>query len=422
LRDGADLTGSAGLSSATNPIDLEIILRKPTVKGRELSMRGKLSFVEMSLNYSDYVFLRAVVRDNIGRKVNTEKWDNVEKAYWSEEAAAEDLSEVGVATPELGLLNPSPLVTEARVAYSSNARFVRYGKQGQRKQNVEQNDTLGSPSHTFSQSHSTGNDANTLDLRFELDGLSLKLRRDDKVEGVREGEEVASSFQYDIMLLRVQVVEISVTANGSGDVSFHLSLFRIGLFDLGDRGRLIRERYHSSLSGKEVADQQAKRKGLRQPCPFYVLAEGYSPVEESGVSTTTAEGAGDGPQFVVTIDRCPASSAGAIGSLADYDLPDDSKVTIARIVINYLSVNALIRPFREIVAFLSCDWPTHDLHSRLGTEETLEKYSQSEQQVEATPITAQNQGFQLKLVAHYPRVFFLADESDPHSRALVLRG
>jgi hypothetical protein len=114
----------------------------------------------------------------------------------------------------------------------------------------------------------------------------------------------------------------------------------------------------------------------------------------------------------------PASSAGAIGSLADCELPADSKVTIARIVINYLSCNALIRPFKEIVAFLSYDWPTKSGQARVATGAVSEKV----EEVSDAKAETRSRGFQLKLVAHYPRVFFLADESDLHSRALVLRG
>ena len=72
------------LSSATNPIDLDILLRKPTIKGRTLSIRGNMSSFEGVLHYEDYALLRAVAKDNIGRHVNTDKWDNVEKAYWLE--------------------------------------------------------------------------------------------------------------------------------------------------------------------------------------------------------------------------------------------------------------------------------------------------------------------------------------------------
>ena len=414
LRDGADLDC---LSSATNPIDLEIVLRKPTMRGRELSLSGKLSFVDLTLCYSDYVLMRAVARDNIGRKVDTEKWDNVEKAYWLEESAFEDVSDVGTNWREMN-------TAENRVTYSSNARFIRYGKGGKRERKLKTYDVQRSSEADQSAQQIIEEVSNSLNLQFELDGLSLKLRRDDLVEGTGESGELAMAFHYDMMLLRVQLVEISVNSTGSGDMSFHLSLFRIGLFDLGDRGRLLRERYYSCLPSTDFP--KSKRKALRQPCPFHVLAEGYSPTEEKEGYTDSTTGTSDDPQFVITVDRCPASSAGGLGGMVDCELPADSKVTMARIVINYLSCNALIRPFKEMLAFLSCEWPSKSgipLPINTAMPEKAEaEPAKSGSEVKTPSREPVGKGFQLKLVAHYPRIFFLADESDPNSRALVLRG
>jgi hypothetical protein len=86
-------------------------------------------------------------------------------------------------------------------------------------------------------------------------------------------------------------------------------------------------------------------------------------------------------------------------------------------------MNALIRPFKEIVAFLSCEWPTEEGIPRVSPEANTEKDGTADESEKTTvPDEVLSRGFQLKLVAHYPRVFFLADENDPHSRALVLRG
>ena len=410
-----------GLSSATDPIDLEIVLRKPTVRGRELSLRGKLSSVNLTLKYSDYVLVRAIARDNIGRKGDAERWDNVEKAYWLEEDQVDDAAGGSRDIHSLEIPGSSSKSTENRVAYSSNARFIRYGKGGKRAQKIEHSDMLNSSESGFKVKE-TSEKANTnMNMQFELGGLSLKLRRDDEVE-VGDDQELSLAFNYDMMLLRVQIVEISVTTNGSGDLSFHLSLFRIGLFDLGDRGRLTRERYYYCLPNDSVSKQRVKRKPLRQPCPFHVLIEGYAPVDEGGDDPSPKSEA-DGPQFVVSVDRCPASSAGAIGSFGGVKLEDDAKVTIARLVINYLSCNVLIRPFKEIIEFVSCDWPTRNAPVRVD-EQTRDKGGPilDSKESESVSTTSQSRGFQLKLVAHYPRVFFVADESDIHSRALVLRG
>eukprot|EP00980_Cylindrotheca_fusiformis_P027997 scaffold22575_cov141-Cylindrotheca_fusiformis.AAC.28 len=396
------------LSSATNPIDLEIILQKPTVVGREISLRGKLSFLHLKLNYSDFVFVQAVVRDNVGRRIDTEAWDNIEKAYWLEEEKKEDGLGSGADTIE---------IESRQVEYASNARFVRYGKAGKRDRKKERK--LSETMTQASMAHESAERSTALEVSFKLDGLSLKLRRDDDVDGIEEGDELLQAFHYDISLLRVQLVEISASQKDTGDFSFCLSLFRLGLFDLGDHGRLVRRQYYSSLPSAQ--SKRSQRNPIRQPCPFHVLVEGYSSSSDEEISTRGSDDA----QLVVNVDRCSAGSAIATGSLKDCELPSDSKVTVAKVVVNNLSVNALIRPFKEIAAFLSCEWKTQtsQVASVIGLEKKATDSSRAAGSVQqAKSGSFRNQGFQLKLVAHYPRVFFLADESDPHSRALVLRG
>lgn len=92
------------------------------------------------------------------------------------------------------------------------------------------------------------------------------------------------------------------------------------------------------------------------------------------------------------------------------------------------SVNALIRPLREILAFLACSWSVQNKNgSNIPSAEAVpelgnEMGRSADQVEERTKPTSFRKGLQLKVVAHYPRIFFLADESDPCSRALVLRG
>ena len=412
---------SDGLFSdpSTKPIDLEVILRKPTVRGRDMVLRGKLSYVDMALNYSDYVLLRAIARDNVGRMVNTENWDNVEKAFWMEEATEDGTTEVSDDIFFSGSNFAQPKRPDGHVAYSSNARFVRYGTKGRTKGS---NDGSSPSRKEVIDNVNPSQKSTTLDLRFELDGLALKLRRNDYTEFVNRREsDVDQVFDYDVSLLRVQIVEVSLSTNATGDMSFHLSLFRLGLFDLGDRGRILRERLSCQSDENRI-------RWLRQPCPFSVLAEGYTPSNNDGSDGAEVSGSDEGgPQLVVTVDRCPATSAGAIGSHAECQMPKDSKVTIARIVVNYLSVNALIRPFQEIMAFLSCAWPTNNVCTRpvpsiRGGLSRIKITTETEGMKRDNSSIPESSGLQLKLVAHYPRVFFLADESDAHSRALVLRG
>ena len=216
-------------------------------------------------------------------------------------------------------------------------------------------------------------------------------------------------------------MDILTTSSAAGDISFNLSLYRLGLFDLGDDGRLIRDRYYFSLPH----DSGLKRKPPRAPCPFKVLVEGYDALAESGdpegfaLTNSDALDSSKGPQFVVSVDTCPASSTAGFGSLSESGLPPDAKVTVARVVINHLSVNALVRPFRDIAAFLSCEWNSDldDSPPHLSPSEQSKKVT-----AEDGTVVTKGKGIELKVVSHYPRVFFLADESDPHSRALVLRG
>jgi hypothetical protein len=393
------------LSSASDPIDLDVILRKPTVRGRATSIRAKLSCYVMCLSYSDYALLQAVVRDNVGRPVNKENWDNVEKAFWME--SHEDVPE-----------NEGKKVERAgdglqKVHYSSNARFVRYGTGGKKSPEA----VKGSSNKNVGFIPDSSPEKN-LDLRFDLAGLSIKLRRDDDIAGMSPVDKFASAFHYNVVLLRVEAVEVLTTSNSNGDVSFNLSLFRLGLFDLGDDGRLTRERYYFSLPDQELARLGIKRKNVRKPCPFHVLVEGYDASAKE--VSETASPMNVGPQFVISIDTCPASSTTGFGSLSENGLPPDSKVTVARIVINRLSVNALVRPFQEVIDFLSVQWESsaNDTPNFLNPVKKLDKGMSAEVGV----VTTSGRGFELKLVAHYPRIFFLADESDSHSRALVLQG
>lgn len=400
------------LSSATNPIDLDIMLRKPTIKGRTLSVRGIMSCFDVVLNYEDYALLRAVVKDNIGRYINTDKWDNVEKAYELENQDAEQKSGLQPQIEADGEVSN-------KVAYSDNARFVRYGKGG--KKGIKKADTGITEAKDNDPSQS--NSAQTLDVRFDLAGVALKLRRNDLPEGIVEEDDIAAAFYYDVMLLRVGVVEVLTTANASGDVSFSLSLFRVGLFDLGDSGRLIRQRYYHSLPSDDIASRERKKKALPQPCPFVVLAEGYlSPGDNDTLEHEESDL--DGPDFVISVDSCPASSTNGFSPDSETALPPETKVTVAKVVINYLSLNAITRPFREIADFFSCAWPIRsDISSRYHrVSKSVENTTGKKKSTESHKGKNSLRGIQLKVVAHYPRVFFLADESDLNSRALVLKG
>lgn len=408
------------VSPVSKPIDLSLTLRKPTVKGQEMKMRGKLSFVTLTLKYTDYVLLRAVARDNLVRPVDRDRWDNVEKAYWMEEERSSKLTPRHSSSTKDGEA-VTPTSTN-RVTYSSHARFVRYGKKSKGQNGGSTVPQAGRNGFLEDSDVSPGKVA--LDFSYELDGLSVRLSRDDEVVGLDQ-ENLKSEFHYDIILLKVQLVEITLNTNSNGSKSFHLSLYRIGLFDLGDSGRLLRESYYSNLQQYDSSSKKpASNKKARLPCPFSVLAEGYAGQDLS----SSERRASDDPQLVVSIDRCPASNVGSFGSTNVNDVLDESEVTVARVVVNFLSVNALIRPLREVLDFMACTWPVDNIFE-VSPPSTIVPVVVSPMsdgagdstKIKANPLSVQS-GLRVTIVAHYPRVFFLADESDPKSRALVLRG
>lgn len=396
-------------SAVTSPIDLGIDLKRPTSKGGEMMIRGNLSLVDLVVKYSYYVLICSVVNDNVGKKVDADKWDNVEKAYESE-----DHDVIVFSSSVDGGVSTTIASREGGVAYSSNARLIRYGRAGKRQAKLERQNSLHAIGST--DEHISNIDVkatSTIDLKFTLDGLSLKLSRDDPVDAMAAVEE-AADFCYDIVLLRVQMVETTMKTAENGDVSFHLSLFRLGLFDLGDAGRRFREYYLSLGQGITTS------RGPRRPCPFCIIAEGYTP-GENPEGKAPVETMQEVPQLVVTVEQRLASAALG-GSLSDLELPAKTKMTVARIVVNYLSLNMLLRPVKETLSFLACDWPLS------GNESFPQKVvDQLETDEKASAIVPpkgprKSEALQMTLVAHYPRIFFLADESDEHSRALVLRG
>jgi hypothetical protein len=413
-----------GESDDVVPVNLNLNLRKATGRGKTVSMRGSLSCIDLTLTYTAYVLLNAVMRDNISREIDSSRWDNIEKAFSMEQ---ED-----VGSRQHGLLHG-----DNRPAYSSHARFIRYGRKRRQKRSAATDGAegvypIGEDKQAVSNVYQATppSDSTTLDCIFKLDGLRLKLHRNDQLDGLgssSHGSNVDSAFNYDMMILRANIIQVSVRTTSVGDKSLQMSLLRLGLFDLGDTGRLARERYRHNLSQLDAPYNEVESRMIRDPCAFSVLAEGYSPSTQ--MNTVDSQHAPDAdPQLIITIDSCSASSVTSVAGSVSAEEGDDDKIVVVRVVINYMSVNPLIRPLREIISFLTCSWSAphreEDAFSSSGILRTpgqnvggLVDYVEQD----AVP-TASRKGFQLKLVAHYPQIFFLADESDPNSRALVLRG
>jgi hypothetical protein len=396
------------------PIDLHFDLRKPMNKDKAVRVKGRLSHVVMRLKYLDYCLLRAVLTNNVGKKTDLSKWDNVEKAYWMEAAKEKYSSESHYNETQSA---------EQEVEYSSSARFIRYGTKLQLVSGGGSGSKIEASPNTQSLVGNTGHESDkVIDFGFKMDGIRLTLHRDDDVDTEAASENpFASEFHYDLVLLRLELVELAFSISREGDQSLHLSLSRIALFDKGDRGRLAREQYFINLASLESGeiDPISNMQAPRNPCAFSVIAEGYTSVENEGTGSSSLDRDQHEPQLVLTVDTCPASAVESMGSTIPNDI-EGERVTIARMVINYLSVNAMIRPLREIVSFLTCAWSPDKVEPSPETKKAGINMEGGENGV--VKVSKASSGFQLKLVAHYPRIFFLADESDPRSRALVLRG
>jgi len=379
------------------PINCYLVLQKPAWRGSLMSLRCKVSLVNMTLRYTQYCLIHSVMKGNLGRKIDKEKWDNIEAAYDLELQQSEVEANHTV-----------------RVQYAAGARHIRFGVKTAKQ--IEPRVSTGtSAEHKEFDGKSVTTSG--FDLNFTFDGFALKLRRDDLVEGV--GAEVSTeAFEYDMILLSVQLMKISISNRNSGDPSLQLSLFRIGLFDLGDLGRRQRENLFLQAQSKKG---QRKLSRIRAPCAFTVLVEGYSLFDEDDFLLHETEvDTHDEPQLVLTVEKVPAATAVHIGSL---DNPikqriDSGTVTVAKLVLNLLSVNCILRPFREVGAFFALSWPTRsDIVSNLTT-----KSNSVTENAEQSPGKKGEKNMQIKLVAHHPRVFFVSDETYANSRALVLKG
>lgn len=314
-----------------------------------VSVSCHLSDVNVHLAYSDYVTAFIVLRENIGRASDKKSWDNLEVA-WEQETASDDKT-----------IQLEPFSKE--VSYAADARHVRYGT---KKKPVAKR---VKPSYDF---------------RFRFNALSVLLRRD---AALRSSDPL---IEYDMVLLRGDGFEASMTSSSDGDQSLEFSLHRIFVYDLGDSGRMLR----GARDGVH---------GKGRPSAFSVLVDGYSPPEKEGGSGGHLDA-----QVIASMDRHSSS-------------PGDVKVSI---LINYLSIVALAQPFEEVIAFLSREWPVSDLAQALSTDtESLDGHvGESPDDTAGGSVVSSAKSLQVKFVLHYPRFVFVADESDPHSRGLVLRG
>ena len=192
-----------------------------TVAASGSTMSCRLSDVVVRVSYLDYVSIRWILRDNLGKKIDKSKWDNLEAA-WERESGqhAQEIAESQHFSNE--------------VMYSTSARHVRYG-QG-KKSDARRPST-------------------TLELYF--DSLSVLLRRDDVFD--------TSTAPYDMLLARCQGFELGVGRKQDGDQWLNASLKKIFVFDLGRAGRNKRK-----LLGEKYSRAQADEL-------VSVVLQGYTP-------------------------------------------------------------------------------------------------------------------------------------------------
>jgi len=167
--------------------------------------------------------------------------------------------------------------------------------------------------------------------------------------------------------------------------------------DVGDYGRLAREIYLGSGTS-------------RPPCAFSVVAEGY------GKSLTTTAAVED-PLISLTI-----------GTQTLHDTDDEGNVSLDRkqvtknveLKVNSLSVTVLPRSIDDVLCFLTKKWlcPNSKYITKPSPKTSKTKYTDEP----AEPTTSEVDTLTFRFVALYPRLILLADEYDPFSRGLVLRG
>lgn len=215
----------------------------------------------------------------------------------------------------------------------------------------------------------------TLTVSLTLGTVSLVLQRDDGDLAV----------PYDMLLLEGQDFDFEIGRKEDGDEWLNLSLRRLFVFDLGKLGR---HAHMSSSNEVDEADWSSRS----------VLVTGYSPAERTSGGSNGSEFES---QIVIKIDKLHAPS-------------NEIKVVF---VVSFLSVAAFVGPTRDLVQFLSCKWPILSADyppTRMVSEKTPT--------IESKISVAAPRQWNLRFVLHYPRLLFAADESDPHSRALVVRG
>jgi len=369
-----------------NPVNFHLQMRTPPSESDlPTIVRCKLTAMELVLCYSEYMLLRAVLKENVTKKVDKTLWDNPEDSFLTDEDES------------------------SGVRYSKNARFVRYGDMSERHALEHEKKEEISLSATVRSS---------LDVQFSLDGVALVLHRDDTIP------EVKDLMGYDIILLEVDDIDLQLTTNTDKSKTGTVTFKSFALTDVGDVGRLKREKMLTEYS----IDAASFRK-RRKPAAFSVIARGYNTKEiRNDLVLDTMKD----PQLIISVDTNSSTKV----DTKDLNLGDeDIQVTAIRVTLNHMNINPLIRPLSEVADFISGAWPFEVAAAEAETGATTSNEDSDETECRedqetlpnsftATKSSAQSpaKGFHVTIITNYPRVFLVPDETDPSSRALVLRG
>ena len=337
------------VSSFFSKVDVSVDVEKARSR---LVLQAGISDIDVVIRYSDLVAFLSVWKENLSCRIEKTAWDNLEVAWENEELQDSML--------EASSESRSPKYSK-EVTYSESARHVRYGQP--KKASDSERPSV------------------EVDLRVNCEKTSLVLHRNDEV--ARKALPLSSG--YDLVLLVVQRLHLSVKRSAAGAEALSVGLGKVHLFDVGESGRVSL----GSSSGLSAG----------RPPSCFVMVEGYPAPEGTGHFDS---------QVVLNIDRLSSSK---------------SKVDVS-ILVNYLSITALLRPLEEVVAFASGSWTTPGSEPSMHDEtESLEGHAGASFEGPGQAVkSSRDRHLNLKFVLHYPRFVFVADENDRHSRALVLEG
>jgi hypothetical protein len=367
-----------------NPVNIHLQMQKPPLEENlPTVVHCKVTAMEFVLRYSEYMLLRAVLKENVTKKLDKTLWDNPEDTFTMDE----DLPHT--------------------VRYSENARFVRYG-------NMREGDNA--EREYLDESASVTKVTTAIDLNFSLDGVTLVLHRDDSYP-IQKGDMTG----YDIVLFEIDDIHFHMNLNSDSTKTGTIKLNSFALTDIGDIGRLERESNDSSQSALQ-------RTKLRNPSAFTVIAKGYNCHDPDGNIIQKD------PQLIISIDTNASSSSDI--DLSGLKIGVDSEnilITSVRITLNRMNINPLIKPLREIADFMSGNWSNETTCSVVESRDESILYDgdvpdpktdnlEETLQIKPKELSRKFRGMNISIITNYPRVFLVADETDQFTRALVLRG